>query len=83
MSRRRREGFVLDEAIRDPGFTPGRDDVPALLERLAHADPLAAWPRDANDAARSELRRQGARVAFERAMIACVVFVDVHRAKGP
>ncbi|HZF54789.1 MAG TPA: HEAT repeat domain-containing protein [Polyangiaceae bacterium] len=38
MTRRRSPDFNLDEALRDPGFTPRTDDVPALLDKLGGKD---------------------------------------------
>lgn len=64
MTRRRGPDFSLDEALREPGFTPRREDFPALLDRLSGADePLA-------ELARRALLRAGepaARAAVERA----------------
>lgn len=45
MTARRAPDFDLDRAVAEPSFTPRRDDVPALVERVA---------RDAGNAAQAE-----------------------------
>jgi 23S rRNA G2445 N2-methylase RlmL len=69
MTRRRSPEFGLDEALRDPGFTPRRDDFPALLDKLCSGD------EDLADLARRALLRAGlpaALAAVERAATASV-----------
>jgi predicted RNA methylase len=79
MTRRRGAGFALDGALRDPGFTPRRDDIPALLDRLCGEDEeLADLARRALlrvgvDAARAAIARaEGAPIEVVRALTAFV-----------
>ncbi len=38
MTKRRADGFSIDEALGDPGFTPRQKDVPRLLDRIVDGD---------------------------------------------
>lgn len=58
---RRAPGFDLVTALRDPGFTPSRRDVPELLDLLASA------PAEVREGAERALRRAGG-PAVEAAM---------------
>jgi predicted RNA methylase len=58
---RRAPGFDLVAAVRDPGFTPARGDVPGLL------DLLAGGPAEVREHAERALRRAGG-PALEAAM---------------
>ncbi|MRG92086.1 HEAT repeat domain-containing protein [Polyangium spumosum] len=66
MTARRAPDFRLEDAIRDPGFSPRRGDAAALCELVAAEGELA------DDAERSLLRlgAEAARVAMERARAA-------------
>jgi predicted RNA methylase len=67
MTRRRSPEFGLDEALRDPGFTPRKDDIPTLLDKLCGGDDALA------ELARRALLRAGppaALAAVDRARTA-------------
>lgn len=61
MTRRRSPEFGLDEALRDPGFTPRRSDFPALFDKLCSEDDTLS------ELARRALLRAGAPAALAAA----------------
>lgn len=73
MTRRRDPDFGLDEALRNPGFTPRKGDIPALLDKLCGADEALS------DLARRALLRAGAPAALAAAERTKTASVEARR----